>query len=135
MPKIFDKRLADYAESLNKLIESHEELLNEYEENRAVFNARFKKVMHRKIRPVVHRLLDEASENGHWVEIHTRRKNTWPMSINVILSTGRWADARSSALWLIMTTKRSFLSSNRPGSASSRPWPCARSKPRPSIHG
>lgn len=71
MPKIFDKRLADYAESLNKLIEDHEDLLNEYEEKRIIFNASFKKIMQRKIKPVIHRLLDEASKNGHWVEIHT----------------------------------------------------------------
>ena len=71
MPKTFDKRLADYADSLNKLIEDHEELLIEYEEKRVIFNAQFKKTMQRKIRPVVHRLLDEAAEAGHWVEIHT----------------------------------------------------------------
>ena len=77
MARVFDIRLAAYAEQLNQIIGSHEALLEEYETNRAEFNCAFKKVMFHKIRPVMQYILDLVSDHGHWIEIHTLSDERW----------------------------------------------------------
>ena len=71
MPKIFDSRLAPYADQLKQMIVGHEALQQEYEEKRLVFNAQFRRMMFRTIRPVIQDVLDRAAKGGHWIEIHT----------------------------------------------------------------
>ena len=71
MAKVFDIRLAPYADQLTAIIGGHADLQQEYEDKRRIFNAQFRKIMFMQIRPVVQDLLDLAARKGHWVEIHT----------------------------------------------------------------
>jgi hypothetical protein len=71
MAKVFDIRLAPYAEQLTAIIGGHAALQEEYEHNRRIFNAHFRKVLQNQIRPVIDGILDEAARKGHWVEVHT----------------------------------------------------------------
>jgi len=72
MARIFDARLADYADDLRNIIGTHEELLREYEEKRLIFNAQYKKVLQKKIKPVVHQLMETANNHGHWFDTDIR---------------------------------------------------------------
>lgn len=71
MAKVFDIRLAPYAEQLTAIIGGHAALQEEYEHNRRIFNCHFRKVLQNQIRPVIQGMLDEAARKGHWVEVHT----------------------------------------------------------------
>jgi hypothetical protein len=71
MATMLDKRLASFADQLKDIMEPHETMNQESEEQRVVFNAQFKKIMFADIRPVIQGLLDSAARQGHWIEIHT----------------------------------------------------------------
>lgn len=71
MAKVFDIRLEPYADQLTAIIGGHTALQQEYEEDRRVFNAHFRKVMTTQISPHILDLLTMASRRGHMVEVHS----------------------------------------------------------------
>jgi hypothetical protein len=71
MAKVFDIRLAPYAEQLTAIIGGHAALQEEYEHNRRIFNAHFKKVLQTQIKPVFQTVIDQAAPKGNWIEVHT----------------------------------------------------------------
>ncbi|TDX01814.1 hypothetical protein [Dinghuibacter silviterrae] len=71
MPREFDSRLAPYAEQLTAIIGGHAALQQEYEANRRIFNAHFRKVLATEIRPTMDEVMAEYTRRGYWVEIHS----------------------------------------------------------------
>jgi hypothetical protein len=71
MAKVFDIRLAPYADQLTAIIGGHAALQQEYEENRRIFNAHFRKVMAIELRPLMEDIMAMYARHGYWVEIHS----------------------------------------------------------------